>query len=780
MSRKQSELEGRLDDMLSRIAMETQEIKELEQQLTNGQILANEALQRDLEGIISGLQEYMRLLREQARQAQQQVHSLQAENQRLQLQLEDTQRHCRQLQHTARTYMQNMSIQQEELSVLQMEAQTLRHRQVESSRQQVELEVELQQLREELTRQLTLGQDDKSSLQQMVHRLQVQLDQTRDQLHWTRAQQRSAASLGCQEESEKYRLASSVEQLYRSSQHTQTNGQQVQQVHNQNQRPIDRLQAQLAQDQDQDQVTRSLELDQDQVTRSQDQDQELDQELQKPQSTNRHNVEAQLQLQDVQQERDALLLQLHSQSDRHQRSLRRLNRKLQQLSKFMSDSDQLTSEQLRSTAEQLRALHHTVELLHTQKTEEEFNSSFHQNTHTLQDEHIHTVEDLRAELAEVQQHAHRLRQQLDRSWRRSRNGSRDDQWSFIPPGHSASSLGSQGTQDSGLGLQYLSSPEGGRQQHRPPTAGGYCVYIPLTHTDCDTEADPPSAPAMGASAGLFDGQLPLVGPAWLLCASPAAVVCSCPAGGAALHCDIHVHTHKGGVCECERLREAGRRLEEEQEKPELETKQQQHTLRRHRSVKLVCDEVKCLEKTLLKRRAELRQADRRLLEAQSCIHTTRDQVEQQEQRKEEHQTALNRLKEVRQEEQRLRSAVKELWEQQEALLSENKSAVSAVNKEEQKLLTLQSELNTHRAELKQVLHELLAEQQALEEVKHKRTQALQRLHRKQDELDRKQHKVDQKREELAVVQQELDSFRKESESCLQSSKQQRTELQEEG
>lgn len=37
MSGKQSELEGRLDDMLSRIAMETQEIKELEQQLTDGE-----------------------------------------------------------------------------------------------------------------------------------------------------------------------------------------------------------------------------------------------------------------------------------------------------------------------------------------------------------------------------------------------------------------------------------------------------------------------------------------------------------------------------------------------------------------------------------------------------------------------------------------------------------------------------------------------------------------------------------------------------------------------
>lgn len=41
---------------------------------------------------------------------------------------------------------------------MRMEAQALRDRQVESSRQQVELEAELQQLREELVRQVTQGQ----------------------------------------------------------------------------------------------------------------------------------------------------------------------------------------------------------------------------------------------------------------------------------------------------------------------------------------------------------------------------------------------------------------------------------------------------------------------------------------------------------------------------------------------------------------------------------------------------------------------------------------------
>lgn len=41
MSKRRSELEGRLDGLLSRIAMETQEIKELEQLLTDGEERAN-------------------------------------------------------------------------------------------------------------------------------------------------------------------------------------------------------------------------------------------------------------------------------------------------------------------------------------------------------------------------------------------------------------------------------------------------------------------------------------------------------------------------------------------------------------------------------------------------------------------------------------------------------------------------------------------------------------------------------------------------------------------
>ncbi|XP_028433479.1 centriolin isoform X1 [Perca flavescens] len=1119
MNGKQSELEGRLDDMLSRIAMETQEIKELEQQLTDGQILANEVLQRDLEGIISGLQEYLRGLRKQAHRAQQQVDSLQAENQSLQLHLEDTQAHCRQLEDTARAHRQDMSVQQEKLSVLRTEAQALRDR-------QVDLEAELKQLREELTQQITMGQlecdslqaavdkekhtrkiresqlqstietlhDEKVSLQQVVQRLQVQRDQTKAQLHQARSQyedtrtqldqtriqldQITTAILDPQEvqsgPEDKYSnpvspedmLSRSVEQLYRAIQQTRTSTEQLQQDQNHSQKQIARLQAQLAQDQDhvtqlkaqvtrdqdhiaqleaqvtqdqdhitqleaqvaqdhnhitqleaqvtqdQDHITQleaQVTQDQDHITQleaqvaqdhdhitqlqsqvAQDQDQaaqlesqviggvEQDQEpdwrlqeelerlrvrLHRSQSRNRHvqhKLEGELkqsalQLQDVQQERDALLQQLRSQSDGHQRSLGRLNRKLRQLSRSMCDSDQLTVEQLKSASEQLRALNHMVE-----NSVEELDGSFHQpegsserqskHTPAQQSEHTHTVEELRAKLDKAQRHTHRLRQKLDRT--RTRTSTRDGgQWYFVPPGQSSLSLGSLGTQDSGLGLQYLSSPERGRQQDRPPTGGGYWVYIPLTHTDSDTAAaewrdsgggsdadrssreqtpPPPTAPGAAVSAGLSDGQTPLVGPAWLLCGSPAAVVYSPPGGGASLHCNIPEHRDtQGDRCVCECVHKEAERLEEERKKLRLETKQLRLTLKQHSSVMQVCDEVECVEKTLLKRRAELRQADRLLLEAQSSIHTARDkassaqrkadvlqrsaqesaiclleatqhvralqedeveelrrrqekermlreveealrsreqefqrlctkihsasdrlsdvlsdlqksqerlnsfniQVEQQEQRlvqrSEEHQTAVNRVEEVREEEQRLQNRVKELFQQHEALLSKKSSTVSAMREDELKLITVQSELNTHRAELKQVLQELLVEQQDLEVVKTKRIQTLQRLHKKQDQLDRIQVEVDRakdeldriqveadkkrdeldgtqdevdkrkdelenkkeevnrkieeldrKREEMAELQQKVESHKKETEICLKETKQQQTELQE--
>ncbi|XP_041956457.1 centriolin [Alosa sapidissima] len=99
MSQRHAELEARLDYMITRIAQETQDIQDLEQQLTDGQILANESLKRELEDVISGLQEYLRGVRGQARQAQSDCRRLQSQNQALERLLQDREEQCRQLQH---------------------------------------------------------------------------------------------------------------------------------------------------------------------------------------------------------------------------------------------------------------------------------------------------------------------------------------------------------------------------------------------------------------------------------------------------------------------------------------------------------------------------------------------------------------------------------------------------------------------------------------------------------------------------------------------------------
>ncbi|KAK5622547.1 hypothetical protein CRENBAI_001788 [Crenichthys baileyi] len=655
MSRKDGELEGRLDNLLSRIAMETQEIKELEQQLTSGQILANEALQKDLEEVICGLQEYLRGMRQQAWRSQLQVHVLQTENQSLQRLLEDAQRHCRQLDDT----------QQEELSALWTEAHALSHR-------QVELKEGLQQLKEELTQQ------------DGNQRLQVQLDQSKSQLNQSKTQlERFTVGLSELQEnqralkdkvSSKDLLFGSIEQLEKSTQGNLTSRQELQQGQNQ--------------------------------TVEQDSDWELKEELQ------------------------------------------------------------------------------------------------------------------------------RLRDHLLRS--HSRTG--------LVQLNLAPSLASRGTQDSGLGLQYLSSPDRGQpQQQDGLPAGGESV------SGVEIPPTPPN-PSEGVSAGISEAQGPPMGLSRLLCGPPT--------GGAAQCCSIKHHRDKGSRCvsECVHKVEAKKKL--------------QRSLRRHRSVLQVCDELECLEETLLQRRAELRQADRLLLEAQSCRQTARrtaDRLQhrledsatclleatqrlrklqedaeqlrrkrevekprsrqkelhrlgskihrsprrptdllsdcqgaqehldpltcQEEQRlvlrKEELQAAEDRVMELREEEQRLLSIIKDLFEQQEALFIERRSTGSSVKEEEQRLIRVKAELTSHQTELKQILQEVLVEQEVMEEVKTKCSQTVQQLHRKQEELQKMRENfnkmkgdVDDKRKELAELQQEVASYKEDAASSLKDMRRQRTALQE--
>ncbi|KAK9974259.1 hypothetical protein ABG768_022365 [Culter alburnus] len=175
MSRKHQELESRLDDMITRIHKETLEIKELEQQLTDGQIAANEALKRDLEGIISGLQEYLQGMKEQARRAQSDCRRLQREKDALQHLLCEKELQCTQLEKDARSAentREELQHQQQELEDLRKENKELKQAQGQVSEYEAELETQLQerdteatQLREELSRLRRLSQMEHSALQ---------------------------------------------------------------------------------------------------------------------------------------------------------------------------------------------------------------------------------------------------------------------------------------------------------------------------------------------------------------------------------------------------------------------------------------------------------------------------------------------------------------------------------------------------------------------------------------------------------------------------------------
>ncbi|XP_017546672.1 centriolin isoform X3 [Pygocentrus nattereri] len=176
MSRKHRELEGRLDDMLTRITKETQEIKDLEQQLTEGQIAANEALKQDLEGIISGLQEYLYGVKNEARRAQSDCLHLQRERDTLQRLLQDKEQQLSQLQREAvqisESTKEELLQHQEELEALKRENVVLRQAQTQVSAYEAELEAQLRerdteagQLKEELGRLRRLSQLEHSALQ---------------------------------------------------------------------------------------------------------------------------------------------------------------------------------------------------------------------------------------------------------------------------------------------------------------------------------------------------------------------------------------------------------------------------------------------------------------------------------------------------------------------------------------------------------------------------------------------------------------------------------------
>ncbi|XP_042334632.1 centriolin isoform X2 [Sceloporus undulatus] len=101
MNKHYKQLETRLDEMLSRIAKETEEIRDLEQQLTDGQIAANEALKKDLEAIITGLQEYLESVKGQAKQTSDECKELRKDKEALLQRVEELEKERNQMEIVA-------------------------------------------------------------------------------------------------------------------------------------------------------------------------------------------------------------------------------------------------------------------------------------------------------------------------------------------------------------------------------------------------------------------------------------------------------------------------------------------------------------------------------------------------------------------------------------------------------------------------------------------------------------------------------------------------------
>ncbi|XP_074871233.1 centriolin isoform X3 [Carettochelys insculpta] len=175
MNKHYKQLESRLDEMLSRIARETEEIKDLEQLLTDGQIAANEALKRDLEGIIIGLQEYLENVKGQAKQASDECKELQKDKEALLQRLAELEEERNQLEIIAMD-AENMRKEIAELEGALKEQQevneSLREAQGDLSAYEAELEaqlkvrdVEAKQQQEELERLKRLSETEHSALQ---------------------------------------------------------------------------------------------------------------------------------------------------------------------------------------------------------------------------------------------------------------------------------------------------------------------------------------------------------------------------------------------------------------------------------------------------------------------------------------------------------------------------------------------------------------------------------------------------------------------------------------
>ncbi|KAM9522144.1 centriolin isoform 2-T3 [Guaruba guarouba] len=212
MNKHYQQLESRLDEMLSRIAKETEEIKDLEQQLTDGQIATNEALKRDLESIIIGLQEYLESVKSQAKQADDECKELQKDKESLLERLADLEEERNNLEIVAmdaENMRKEIAMLESALREQQEINESLREAQGDISAYEAELEAQLRERDAEANQQKEEYERLKRRSQMELSALQAELEKERQVLD----NALTKAQLAEEKEQQNYKLLSQFKQL---------------------------------------------------------------------------------------------------------------------------------------------------------------------------------------------------------------------------------------------------------------------------------------------------------------------------------------------------------------------------------------------------------------------------------------------------------------------------------------------------------------------------------------------------------------------------------------
>ncbi|XP_056668013.1 centriolin isoform X6 [Monodelphis domestica] len=212
MNKQYQQLESRLDDILTRIAKETDDIKDLEQQLTEGQIAANETLKKDLESIISGLQDYLENVKGQVTKVQDECRVLQNDKEILLQKVTKLEEEKSELEVAAMD-AENMRKELAEMELLLQEHQeanrTLQQAQRDLSAYEVELETQLR-AKEAESNQHKEELEKLKQLQELEHlTLQAELENERLALE----EAFSKSQFSEKKEQENNELCSKIKQL---------------------------------------------------------------------------------------------------------------------------------------------------------------------------------------------------------------------------------------------------------------------------------------------------------------------------------------------------------------------------------------------------------------------------------------------------------------------------------------------------------------------------------------------------------------------------------------